>query len=103
LREGDGRSSSRSSEQASNATSRPSGPVSAPPGRPQLIRFIHCKDVVIEHVNVMNSPSWNIHPMLCERVRIDGVTITAPVPSPNTDGINPESCRNVQIINCRID
>jgi polygalacturonase len=31
------------------------------------------------------------------------VTIQNPVPSPNTDGINPESCRNVQILNCRID
>jgi polygalacturonase len=41
--------------------------------------------------------------MFCERVRIDGVTVYAPVPSPNTDGINPESCKNVQIVNCRID
>src|SRR4029079_19675478 len=24
-------------------------------------------------------------------------------PSPNSDGINPESCRNMQITNCRID
>jgi len=40
---------------------------------------------------------------LCEFVRIDGVTIQNPVPSPNTDGINPESCRNVQISNSRID
>jgi polygalacturonase len=75
----------------------------APGQRPQLVRLVRCKDVVIEHVNCVNSPSWNIHPMLCENVRVDGVTITAVVPSPNTDGINPESCRNVQIINCRID
>ena len=72
-------------------------------GRPQLIRFVRCHDVVIEHVNLTNSPSWNIHPLFCEFVRVDGVTISTPVPSPNTDGINPESCRNVQIINCRID
>ncbi|MFC7667701.1 glycoside hydrolase family 28 protein [Hymenobacter humi] len=32
---------------------------------------------------------------------ITGVTITNP-PSPNTDGINPESCRNVHISNCHI-
>ncbi len=72
-------------------------------GRPQLIRLVRCHDVVIERLNLTNSPSWNIHPLFCEFVRVDGVTISTPVPSPNTDGINPESCRNVQIINCRID
>jgi polygalacturonase len=74
-----------------------------PRGRPQLIGFLRCSNVVIEGVTLLNSPQWNIHPLLCERVRIDGVTITAHVPSPNTDGINPESCRGVQILNCRID
>jgi polygalacturonase len=72
-------------------------------GRPQLIRLVRCNDVVIEHLNLTNSPSWNVHPLFCEFVRVDGLTISTPVPSPNTDGINPESCRNVQIINCRID
>jgi polygalacturonase len=71
--------------------------------RPQLVRFVNCTDVVIEHVSLKDSPSWNIHPLFCERVRVDGVTISAHVPSPNTDGINPESCRNVQIMNCRLD
>ena len=72
-------------------------------GRPQLIRLVRCHDVVVERLNLTNSPSWNVHPLFCEFVRVDGVTISTPVPSPNTDGINPESCRNVQIINCRID
>ncbi len=72
-------------------------------GRPQLIRLVRCRDVVIERLNLTNSPSWNVHPLFCDFVRVDGLTIVAPVPSPNTDGINPESCRNVQIINCRID
>jgi len=72
-------------------------------GRPQLISLIRCKDVVLERVNLLNSPSWNVHPLLCDNVRIDGVTITAPATmAHNTDGINPESCRDVQIINCRI-
>ncbi len=72
-------------------------------GRPQLIRLVRCRDVVIEHLNLTNSASWNVHPLFCDFVRVDGLTIIATVPSPNTDGINPESCRNVQIINCRID
>lgn len=72
-------------------------------GRPQLIRFVGCRDVRIAHINLRDSPEWNIHPLLCEDVRVDGVTITAPPKSHNTDGINPESCRGVQIMNCRID
>ena len=72
-------------------------------GRPQLIRLVRCSDAVIEQLNLTNSASWNIHPIFCDFVRVDGVTISTPVPSPNTDGINPESCRNVQILNCRID
>jgi polygalacturonase len=72
-------------------------------GRPQLIGIVRSKHLVIEKVHLINSPSWTIHPLFCEFVRVDGVTIENPVPSPNTDGINPESCRNVQIMNCRID
>jgi polygalacturonase len=73
-------------------------------GRPHLFRPVRCRDVVLEHVNLRNSAEWNVHPMLCENVRIDGITINAPATmAHNTDGINPESCRNVQILNCRID
>jgi polygalacturonase len=59
--------------------------------------------VVIEKLTLKNAGMWTVNPMFCEFVRIDGLTILNPVPSPNTDGINPESCRNVQISNCRID
>ena len=72
-------------------------------GRPRLIRLIHCRDVVIEKLNLKNAGMWTVNPLFCDFVRVDGVTIQNPVPSPNTDGINPESCRNVQIVNCRID
>ncbi len=73
-------------------------------GRPHLFRPVRCKDVVLEHVNIRNSAEWNVHPVLCENIRIDGITISAPATmAHNTDGINPESCRNVQILNCRID
>jgi polygalacturonase len=72
-------------------------------GRPQLVQLVRCRDVVISGLNFVDAPSWNLHPLLCENVRVDGVTIQADPISPNTDGINPESCRNVQIVNCRID
>ncbi|HZM02550.1 MAG TPA: glycoside hydrolase family 28 protein [Candidatus Saccharimonadales bacterium] len=72
-------------------------------GRPRLVRFVRCQDVLIEQLHFTNSAFWTISPLFCQFVRVDGVTIQNPVPSPNTDGINPESCQNVQIVNCQID
>ena len=74
-----------------------------PRGRPQLIRFLRCTNVAIEGITLLDAPEWNIHPLLCDGVRIDAVTIKAHIPSPNTDGIDPESCRGVQIVNCSVD
>lgn len=72
-------------------------------GRPHLIKLVRSKDILLEGVTLTNSPAWTVHPLLCEFVTIRDVTIYNPVPSPNTDGINPESCRNVHISNCHID
>jgi polygalacturonase len=71
-------------------------------GRPRMINLYDCKNVFIGGLHIKDSPSWNIHPVRCESVLIDGVTITAPVDSPNTDGIDPDSCKNVRIANCYI-
>ena len=50
-----------------------------------------------------DSPFWNLHPVYCDNVIIKGVTITSTIPSPNTDGIDPDSCSNVIISNVTID
>ncbi|MGM9507367.1 glycoside hydrolase family 28 protein [Larkinella sp. GY13] len=69
--------------------------------RPPFIQPMHCKNVLIEGITIRNSPFWTVNPEFCENVTVTGVTITNP-PSPNTDGINPESCRYVHISNCHI-
>jgi len=69
--------------------------------RPPFIQPLRCKNVRIEGVTIVNSPFWTINPEFCENVTVDGVTIANPL-SPNTDGINPESCRYVHISNCHI-
>jgi polygalacturonase len=71
--------------------------------RPRLISFADCWNVLIEGVTLTRSPSWTINPVRCRNVTIDKVTIVNPADSPNTDGINPDSCRNVHIANCHID
>ena len=45
-----------------------------------------------------NSYSWTIHPTYSENVDILNIRIRNSSQSPNTDGIDPESCKNVNII-----
>ena len=69
--------------------------------RPPFIQPMYCKNVRVEGITIRNSPFWTINPEFCENVTVDGVTINNPH-SPNTDGINPESCKYVHISNCHI-
>jgi Endopolygalacturonase len=71
--------------------------------RPYMICFQHCKGVRVEGVTLKNSPVWTVHPLYCDNVAIHGITILNPSNSPNTDGINPDGCRNVRISDCYID
>lgn len=70
--------------------------------RPRLISFTDCHNVLIENITVTNSPSWTINPVRCENVTVNNVTVINPPDSPNTDGINPDSCANVHISNCYV-
>ena len=69
--------------------------------RPPFIQPVRCKNVRIQGITIVNSPFWTVNPEFCENVTVDGITIANPL-SPNTDGINPESCRYVHISNCHI-
>ncbi|MEI2465829.1 glycoside hydrolase family 28 protein [Niallia taxi] len=71
--------------------------------RPKLISFDSCENITIKDVTLINSPSWTVNPICCNNVTIDNVSIFNPADSPNTDGIDPESCSNVRISNCHID
>lgn len=69
--------------------------------RPPFIQPLYCKNVLIEGITITNSPFWTVTPEFCENVTIKGVTIDNPH-SPNTDGINPSSCKYVHISDCHI-
>ena len=101
--------------------------------RPYLIEIMFSENIQISNLTLIDSPSWNIHPIysrlncqsslkkwkiitsvfslslliimfiskvripkitislfcMCSNIIIQGITILAPVRSPNTDGINP--------------
>jgi len=69
--------------------------------RPPFIQPMYCKNVLIDGITIRNSPFWTINPEFCENVKVHAVTINNPH-SPNTDGINPESCKNVHISDSHI-
>ena len=70
--------------------------------RPPMITTYECKNVLIEGVSFSNPPFWTIMPAFTDNLTITGITIENPDNSPNTDGIDPSSCRNVHISNCHI-
>lgn len=71
--------------------------------RPVMISFIECKNVYLEGVLFENSPSWNIHPLMCENVIIDNIKVRNPSYSQNGDGLDLESCKNCIVIDCSFD
>src|SRR6478672_8947045 len=69
--------------------------------RPQFIQPYRCKNVLIEGVKIINSPMWEIHPVLSTNVTVRGVKIRSH--GPNNDGCDPESCTDVLIEDCDFD
>jgi polygalacturonase len=68
-------------------------------GRPRLIEPRFCQNFQMIGVSVMNPPFWGVHPYACDNVLMEDIIFTAPHESPNTDGIDPDSCSNVIIRN----
>ncbi|HSC68336.1 MAG TPA: glycoside hydrolase family 28 protein [Cellvibrio sp.] len=69
--------------------------------RPVFIQPYNSTNVLIEGITITNAPFWLLNPVLCENVTIDGVTFASI--GPNSDGCDPESCKNVVIKNCSFD
>jgi unsaturated rhamnogalacturonyl hydrolase len=69
--------------------------------RPNFIVPYRCRNILIEDVHIVNSPMWEINPVLCSNVTVRGVNISSH--GPNNDGCDPDSCRDVLIENCVFD
>lgn len=66
--------------------------------RPRGMFFNRCEDVLLQGIRVFNTPSWNIHPYFCNRVRLLDLCLENDPDMPTTDGIDPDTCADVQII-----
>jgi len=68
---------------------------------PDMIQFLGCKNILISGITIKDAPYWVIHPVLCNNVTVEHVTIKSH--NLNNDGCDPESCTNVLIQNCNFN
>ena len=69
--------------------------------RPVMIQPYACKNLLIEGVKIIDSPFWEINPVLCYNVTVRNVKITSR--NLNNDGCDPEGSVNVLIENCEFN
>ncbi|NUQ64981.1 MAG: glycoside hydrolase family 28 protein [Pirellulales bacterium] len=70
--------------------------------RPYIIRFVGCRDVLVEGVTLQNSAMWMQHYLACDRVTIRGVRVFNHV-SYNNDGLDIDGCHDVCVTECMFD
>jgi polygalacturonase len=66
--------------------------------RPRTVFLNSCKNVLMEGITIKNSPSWTIHPLMCETLNFINLNIENPFDAPNTDALDPESSKDVLIL-----
>lgn len=69
--------------------------------RPRMFFINHCRNITLQGVKFMNSPSWTLHPYFSNGLAFYNVIVENPSDSPNTDGLDPESCKDVEIAGVR--
>lgn len=69
--------------------------------RPQLIQFINSKNILIEDVQIEDSPFWCVHLLRSKSITVRGVKYDAH--NNNNDGIDPEYSSDILIENVLFD
>lgn len=59
--------------------------------------------LTIKGVTMINCAFWTVHLVGCNDVLIDGIRILNNLQMANSDGIDPDHCKNVRITNCHIE
>jgi len=71
--------------------------------RPVMLSFVSCQNVLLDGVTFQNSPSWCLHPLMCQNVQVLNVNVRNPWYAQNGDAIDLESCKNSLIYNSTFD
>lgn len=67
--------------------------------RPDLVRFVRCRGILLDGPTFQNSPRFHIHPAECQDLIIRNIRIFTEWYAQNGDGLDLSSCRNAVIVN----
>lgn len=66
--------------------------------RPFNLFFNRSNNIICHGITSCNSPSWNVHPYFSKNLSFIDMKITNIPSMPTTDGLDPDTCFNVNII-----
>lgn len=69
--------------------------------RPRMLSLNRCRNIRVQGLYFHDSPAWVIHPYFSDELLFCNLIVENPAKSPNTDGLDPESCRDVTICGVR--
>uniref|UniRef100_A0ACD5TQZ6 Uncharacterized protein n=1 Tax=Avena sativa TaxID=4498 RepID=A0ACD5TQZ6_AVESA len=78
------------------------GDTHGPCDSPVALRFFESNNVTVQGLKVHNSPEFHFRFDGCRGVHVNGLSISSPALSPNTDGIHVENTQDVLIANTAI-
>lgn len=70
--------------------------------RPNNFFVNRCENVSLVGLNIINSPCWNLHPFYSDKLDFINLTLRSVPTSPNTDGFDPESCKDMRLLGTQI-
>lgn len=70
--------------------------------RPRIFVLASSKDIEVRDISIDDTPEWALHLLGCDGVLVEGLTIRNNMEIPNSDGIDPDHCRDVEIRKCNI-
>lgn len=78
------------------------GPVMTKERPGNLIQFMHCDNVTLRDITVLDGPNWTIHFDDSENITVSGISIINNQLIPNSDGIHFTRCKYMRVSDCNI-
>ena len=71
--------------------------------RVPLVLLEDIQHLTVKEVTLANCAFWTLHMVGCNDVLVDGIRILNNLRMANSDGIDPDHCKNVRIANCHVE